>query len=84
MIYLCMFVIVNFWTVSIHDGVNVVPGSFVNGTAHHTEHHARFEVNYGQFFTVWDRMFGTYWLPGSETGDVNEVIKPAARVKKSN
>jgi lathosterol oxidase len=64
-VYLFMFILVNLWTVSIHDGVCLVPGSVVNGTAHHNEHHAHFTVNYGQFFTFWDRVCGTYMLPGS-------------------
>ena len=61
-----MFGIVNFWTVSIHDGVHIVPGSIINGTAHHNEHHEHFVVNYGQFFTFWDRVCGTYLLPGTK------------------
>lgn len=51
-VYLFMFVFVNFWTVSIHDGDFRVPSllkRFVNGSAHHTDHHLYYNYNYGQF-----------------------------------
>lgn len=35
----------------------------VNGAACHSLHHSRFEVNYGQFFTAFDRIGGTYRKP---------------------
>jgi lathosterol oxidase len=35
----------------------------VNGAACHSLHHSRFEVNYGQFFTAFDRLGGTYRMP---------------------
>jgi len=64
--YLAMFVFVNFWTISIHDGDYRVPPlfrPFVNGAAHHTEHHLRFNCNYGQFFTLWDKIGGSHKTP---------------------
>ncbi len=51
-VFLFMFVFVNFWTVSIHDGDFRVPSllkTFVNGSAHHTDHHLYYNYNYGQF-----------------------------------
>eukprot|EP01090_Pellita_catalonica_P000022 TRINITY_DN10017_c0_g1_i3.p1 TRINITY_DN10017_c0_g1~~TRINITY_DN10017_c0_g1_i3.p1 ORF type:complete len:259 (-),score=1.81 TRINITY_DN10017_c0_g1_i3:18-794(-) len=54
-VYLSMFVFVNFWTISIHDGSYALPEAlsrFVNGASHHTEHHLKFVYNYGQFFTL--------------------------------
>ena len=40
--YLVMYVLVNIWTVSIHDGdfrVPMVIRPIINGSAHHTDHH---------------------------------------------
>jgi len=39
-IYMCSFILVNFWTISIHDGLYQVPSylkQIVNGAAHHTD-----------------------------------------------
>lgn len=35
----------------------------VNGAACHALHHSCFEGNYGQFFTAFDRLGGTYRKP---------------------
>lgn len=35
----------------------------VNGAACHALHHSCFESNYGQFFTAFDRLGGTYRKP---------------------
>lgn len=66
-VYLALFVFVQVWTVSIHDGVDWCgekDGSFrsyyVNGSLHHTIHHAKFKYNYGQYFTFWDRVMGSH------------------------
>jgi len=64
--YLGMFVFVNFWTISIHDCNYRVPRflvNIVNGAAHHTYHHLYFNYNYGQFFTLWDRLGGSHRMP---------------------
>lgn len=64
--YLAFFMFVNFWTVSIHDGNYSVPKLFrpvVNGAAHHNDHHQYYNCNYGQFFTLWDRLMGSFRLP---------------------
>jgi lathosterol oxidase len=64
--YLLLFVGVNVWTVSIHDCNYMVPEllkPLVNGAAHHTDHHAYFYYNYGQYFTLWDRIGGTFRSP---------------------
>lgn len=61
-----MFVAVNVWTVSIHDESYQVPSFFenvINGAAHHTTHHIKFFYNYGQYFTLWDILGGTYRNP---------------------
>jgi lathosterol oxidase len=61
-----MFIFVNIWTVSIHDAeykVMDVLKPFINGSAHHTDHHLFFNCNYGQFFTLWDRIGGSFKEP---------------------
>jgi len=68
LVYLTMFVLVNFWTVSIHDGDFRVPRLLkrvVNGAAHHTDHHLFYNYNYGQFFTLWDRIGGSFKEPSA-------------------
>ncbi|GFP58974.1 hypothetical protein ACSS6W_008249 [Trichoderma asperelloides] len=63
MAYVFLFVFVNFWTIMIHDGEYLTNNPVVNGAACHSLHHSRFEVNYGQFFTAFDRLGGTYRMP---------------------
>ncbi|KAJ2544229.1 c-5 sterol desaturase, partial [Coemansia sp. RSA 1853] len=41
----------------------------VNGAAHHTVHHLYFNYNYGQFTTLFDRLFNTYRKPSQEIYD---------------
>lgn len=65
-IYLILFIFVNIWTISIHDGDYRVPvflQPFINGSAHHTDHHVLYKYNYGQFFTLWDRIGGSFHYP---------------------
>lgn len=54
---------VTLWAVLIHDRINWVPYRFVNNTGCHTAHHWFNKYNYGQFFTFWDRLCGTYKDP---------------------
>ena len=79
-VYLFMFVFVNLWTVSIHDGDYRVPGvlqPIINGSAHHTDHHLFYNYNYGQYFTLWDRIGGSFRTPTAFEGKllVNDVSK---------
>ncbi len=58
-----MFVFVNLWTVSIHDQRGFLPwwaDIVINGADHHTIHHSDFIYNYGQYFTLWDRIGGSH------------------------
>ena len=84
--YLVLFVAVNFWTVSIHDGDYRVPDilkPFVNGSAHHMDHHLFYNYNYGQYFTLWDRIGGSFRTPSSYVGEGPiEVIKEMQKNKK--
>ncbi|MEQ2165692.1 hypothetical protein GOODEAATRI_019754 [Goodea atripinnis] len=70
-LYLALYVFVNIWTISIHDGDYRVPSgliSVINGSAHHTDHHLFFDYNYGQYFTLWDRLGGSYRHPSALMG----------------
>ncbi|XP_067827022.1 lathosterol oxidase isoform X2 [Heptranchias perlo] len=71
LVYLGLYVFVNIWTVSIHDGDYRVPKileDVINGSAHHTDHHLYFDYNYGQYFTLWDRIGGSYKHPSAFEG----------------
>ncbi|XP_001380248.2 lathosterol oxidase isoform X1 [Monodelphis domestica] len=70
-VYLALYIIVNLWTISIHDGYYQVPKilePFINGAAHHTDHHLFFDYNYGQYFTLWDRIGGSFKYPSALKG----------------
>ncbi|XP_066495890.1 lathosterol oxidase [Tiliqua scincoides] len=80
--YLGLYVFVNIWTVSIHDGDYRVPTALkeiINGCAHHTDHHLFFNYNYGQYFTLWDKIGGSYKNPSSFEG-----MGPLDLLKKLN
>ncbi|XP_063167067.1 lathosterol oxidase isoform X2 [Candoia aspera] len=69
--YLGLYVFVNIWSISIHDGNDRVPDvlrEIINGSAHHTDHHLYFDYNYGQYFTLWDRIGGSYKTPSTFEG----------------
>ena len=68
MMFVCMFLLVNFWTISIHDEVDFGPRIGMNTTGHHTIHHVLFNYNYGQYFTFWDRICNTH-RPAVQTHD---------------
>lgn len=61
-LYALTLTLVGLWTVNIHDRMTLRLWG-VNGAAHHTIHHTKFNYNYGQYFTLWDRMLGTYKCP---------------------
>ncbi|KAI9183617.1 c-5 sterol desaturase [Blastocladiella emersonii ATCC 22665] len=65
-LYLGLFLFVMAWTVFIHDGAYLVSGTFINGAAHHTVHHLEFNYNYGQYFTLWDKLGGSHKEPTAE------------------
>ncbi|XP_033108244.1 lathosterol oxidase-like [Anneissia japonica] len=71
-LFITFLVLANIWAVSIHDGEFEMPEwmkSVINGPAHHTDHHMYFNYNYGQFFTVWDRLCGSYRHPSTFEGE---------------
>jgi len=64
--YLGLFAFVQIWTVFIHDGEYLSNSPILNGAACHSLHHSRFEFNYGQYTTLWDRIGRTYLRPADE------------------
>jgi lathosterol oxidase len=65
-IYCVAFVFLMVWTFFIHDRVSFVRLPFVHYTAHHTLHHIYNKDNYGQYFTLFDRLFGSHREPMDE------------------
>jgi len=57
------------WATYIHDALdwNMMDG-FLMGSKYHTVHHTHYVYNYGQWFTVCDRLWGTYRPPTGPTG----------------
>ncbi|MCJ1472826.1 c-5 sterol desaturase [Lambiella insularis] len=64
--YIALFITINIWTITIHDGEYVANSPIINGAACHTMHHLYFNYNYGQFTTLWDRLGGSYRRPNDE------------------
>ena len=62
-VYHGFVVLITIWAVLIHDRIAWVPFGFVNHTGCHTAHHWYNKHNYGQFFTFWDKLCGTYRDP---------------------
>lgn len=89
MVYLSLFIFVNIWTISIHDGDNRIPGPqiwMINGAAHHVDHHLFFNYNYGQYFTLWDKLGGSYRYPSAllQKGPhdhIRKLMKEAAQTQ---
>jgi lathosterol oxidase len=87
LLYLTLYVFVNIWTVSIHDGDFRVPEvlkPLINGAAHHTDHHLLYTCNYGQYFTLWDRIGGSFRYPGAfeGSGPLDHILKREANNDK--
>ena len=64
--YVGLFIFINFWTILIHDGEFVTSNPIINGAACHSVHHFAFNYNYGQYFTLWDRLGGSYRTPDED------------------
>lgn len=87
-VYLGFIMFLQLWSTFIHERVTWVRWGFINYTAHHTLHHKANKYNFGQFFTVCDRLFGTYRAPlglvydGADPTEFDAGTKP--RVAKPN
>ncbi|AKF07388.1 sterol desaturase family protein [Sandaracinus amylolyticus] len=75
-IYLVMVSFVSVWSVMIHDRVSFVRFKWINYTGHHTLHHWYYDYNYGQFFTFWDRLMGTWKDPevAEKSGEIPDGV----------
>ncbi|PVG02223.1 putative sterol delta 5,6-desaturase [Serendipita vermifera] len=88
-LYLVLFVLVNFWSIFIHDS-DMITGhaleNVINGPAHHTMHHLYFNCNYGQYFTWADKSGGSYRKPESESDPLLEILalEKKQQAKKAN
>ncbi|KII89107.1 hypothetical protein PLICRDRAFT_175340 [Plicaturopsis crispa FD-325 SS-3] len=85
-LYLVLFVLVNFWTIFIHDSDMITDHpleKIINGPAHHTLHHLYFTVNYGQYFTLADRIGNSYRQPDASLDPLLEVKRLDGASKKS-
>lgn len=86
-LYILLYVLVNVWTVSIHDGHFRVPKSLkpiINGAAHHLDHHLFYNYNYGQYTTFWDRLGGSFREPSAFKIDYTSEKVQRAAAKKSS
>jgi lathosterol oxidase len=65
-VYAAALFLVTLWTFAIHEPVSFFPNSWLNFASHHELHHTCNKYNYGQFFTLWDRIGNTYRHPPTE------------------
>ena len=65
--YVGLFVVVNCWTISIHDMVDfcsevrIFGWRFLLSSGHHFIHHKLYNYNFGQYTTFWDKVCGTHY-----------------------
>ena len=81
--YVLLFVFIQIWTILIHDGEYVSNNPLINGAACHSLHHFAFNYNYGQFFTLWDRIGGSYRQPAEEVFIKDTKMSSATWVKQT-
>lgn len=62
-LYLGFLTFLQLWATFIHERVTWVTWGGLLFTAHHTVHHRFNKYNYGQFTTLFDRLFGTHRSP---------------------
>jgi lathosterol oxidase len=66
-LYLAMESTMSLWSVASHDRVALLRWRWFNYVDNHTLHHWFYQCNYGQFFTFWDRVMGTWRDPLEES-----------------
>ncbi|MBC8067354.1 MAG: sterol desaturase family protein [Deltaproteobacteria bacterium] len=64
-VYTIGMALVMLWSVSIHDRVSLLPYRWLLYAGHHSLHHLHNRYNLGQYFTIWDRIGGTYRCPST-------------------
>jgi lathosterol oxidase len=70
-LYFAMQGTMSLWSVASHDRVAIVRRRWFNYADNHTLHHWFYQCNFGQFFTFWDRIAGTWRDPVAETAAGN-------------
>jgi lathosterol oxidase len=75
-VYTTAVAFITAWAVSIHDRISVTSNPAINYTGHHTLHHWYSDCNYGQFFTLWDRVAGTHRDPERDSEVPAVVLRP--------
>lgn len=78
-----LFVFLTFWSVGVHDGGFLSNNCVVNGAACHSLHHIHRDCNYGQYFTLFDRLHGTYRKPEAMTFQEERWLTEMQRKKTS-
>jgi lathosterol oxidase len=78
-VYFFAIMFLQVWSTLIHERVSWTRSAVLNSTAHHTAHHKLNGYNYGQFFTLCDRIFGTYKSPLGLVYDGAASMKPQRR-----
>ncbi|EIW68066.1 hypothetical protein TREMEDRAFT_45020 [Tremella mesenterica DSM 1558] len=77
-VYLTLFVLVQLWTIIIHDA-DMITGSWwekwLNSPAHHTLHHLYFTCNYGQYFVWADEYFDSHRAPEQSLDPIHESLR---------
>lgn len=61
-------------------GEYLTQNPLINGAANHTVHHVYFNYNYGQYFTLWDRIGGSFRQPSEEQYD--RSLKNSAETRR--
>ncbi|BGP17568.1 hypothetical protein JCM10213_004109 [Rhodosporidiobolus nylandii] len=83
-LFIGLFSFVNLWSIFIHDSDMLCDHPlehYINGPAHHTLHHIYFTCNYGQYFTLGDKLFKSFRVPAK--GD-DPLIAVLAAIEKKN
>jgi lathosterol oxidase len=59
-VYVGALIVVTLWTFLIHEPPLFFPKGWPNFASHHAIHHTLNKFNYGQYFSLWDRIGNTY------------------------
>lgn len=75
--HIVLIAAIQLWNVCTHEGKIQINGRILSDAASHSLHHRCPNCNYGHFFTIFDRLHGTYRKPANrllrEKRWVNEI-----------
>lgn len=60
-------------TIVLSLGNFMLRSTIINSSAHHAVHHLYFNYNFGQYFTLWDRLGGSHRQPSEE--QYNDILR---------